>query len=90
MKGNPEAIAAVRNGAVVYHSRSKPMVFGLFAIVLATFLFSPSVAYSAACLVIMFFAVDFYGAVLHVVLDHPAFVNLPIIGAGCLEFQCVS
>ena len=37
----------------------------------------------------MFFAVDFYGAVLHVVLDHPAFVSYPIIGAGCLEFQCV-
>ena len=89
MKGNPEAIAAVRNGAVVYHSRSKPMVFGLFAIVMTTFFLAPTPSYALACLLLNYFVVDFYGAVLHVVLDYPAFVNLPIIGAGCLEFQCV-
>ena len=120
MKGNPEAIAAVKKGAIVYHHRSKlfmvvlvrsgggrelrkkpfscllithnecpppPIPHPQLAIVAWTFVTAPSVAYAAACLVIMFFAVDFYGAVLHVVLDHPAFVNYPIIGDGCLEFQ---
>ena len=89
MKGNPEAMAAVRAGATVYHNRSKPLVFALFGVILLTFAFAPSPLYAAACLAVMYVFVDFYGAVLHVVLDHPAFIDLPLIGAGCLEFQCV-
>ena len=35
----------------------------------------------------MFFYIDFYGGVLHHVLDEPANLELPIIGTACLEFQ---
>jgi hypothetical protein len=48
---------------------------------------SPSVPFAIGALVIMWFSVDLFGAVLHVVLDTAAFVNFPLIGAGCLEFQ---
>ena len=87
MKGNPEAIAAVAGGAVVYHRRSKAILAALAVMIGFTFVAAPSAAYAAALLAIMFVYVDFYGAVLHVVLDHPAFVTMPIIGDGCLEFQ---
>lgn len=87
MSDNREAILAVQRGAVVYHRRSQPMLVGAVAVVLAAFAMAPSVAYALASLAVMWVVVDFYGAVLHVVLDTPAFVEYPIIGAGCLEFQ---
>ena len=113
MKGNIEAITAVEKGAQVYHERSKTLLALLLALSLLTFFSSPSIAYSLLSILIMYIVVDFYGAVLHVVLgnrlklkvfpksdfvfhfyviiysfiDHPAFVNYPILGDGCLEFQ---
>ena len=35
----------------------------------------------------MFFYGDFYGGILHVVLDTPAFLDNPLVGQACLEFQ---
>jgi palmitoyl-[glycerolipid] 3-(E)-desaturase len=87
MKGCSEAIEAVSKGAVVYHHRSKALLGILATLALLTFTTSPSLSYSLCCLALMFVLVDLYGAVLHIVLDHPAFVNYPIIGDGCLEFQ---
>jgi palmitoyl-[glycerolipid] 3-(E)-desaturase len=87
MKGNAEAIAAVRAGAIVYQQRSRLAVAAYALIIAACLVNSPSLGFTLFSLVVMAFVVDLYGAVLHVVLDHPSFVDYPIIGPGCLEFQ---
>jgi len=43
-----------------------------------------------SCLIsfaVMFVAYDIYSGVLHIVLDHPGFITMPIMGQACLEFQ---
>ncbi len=87
MKEHPEALNAVKAGAVVYQQRSEVFVGGLIMVLFYCFATSPSLAYTAMALGLMYFHVDFYGAVLHVVLDHPPFIQMPVIGPGCLEFQ---
>ena len=84
---NPEAIEAVRKGDIVYHPCNQ-FVVGMFILYIG-FAFSgaPSWAHVFGSVFLMFFAVDFYGAVLHVLLDTPAFIGFPIIGPACLEFQ---
>ena len=37
--------------------------------------------------VVFYFYIDFYSGILHVVLDNPRFVRLPLIGVPCVEFQ---
>eukprot|EP00004_Rigifila_ramosa_P008843 TRINITY_DN2027_c0_g1_i1.p1 TRINITY_DN2027_c0_g1~~TRINITY_DN2027_c0_g1_i1.p1 ORF type:complete len:312 (+),score=46.02 TRINITY_DN2027_c0_g1_i1:74-937(+) len=88
LHGNKEALAAVKAGAIVYHQRSKAAValYSLMAIYMLVW-GTPSLTYSLCALALMMIFVDLYGAVLHVVLDHPAFIDMPIIGPGCLEFQ---
>jgi hypothetical protein len=71
----------------VYQERSHAAVYFFWAVIAACLCLSPSPAYLALSLGLMLVYVDFYGAVLHVVLDHAPFVDLPIISAGCLEFQ---
>lgn len=34
-----------------------------------------------------FIYIDVFGAVLHIVLDNPRFIHLPLLGEACLEFQ---
>ena len=85
-----ESIKAVTEGAIVYHHRSKLILALLFTLLPAVaFICIPQVGliYTAVCVLTMMAVVDVYGAVLHVVLDHPPFVTDPIIGPGCLEFQ---
>ena len=48
---------------------------------------APSWKYSLFCLALMFVYVDLYGGILHIVLDNPEFLRLPLIGTGALEFQ---
>ena len=72
---------------MVYQERSHEAVYLYWAIIAWCLYCSPTPAYLALCMGLMMLYVDFYGAVLHVVLDHAPFVELPIISAGCLEFQ---
>ena len=72
---------------MVYQERSHLAVYFFWAVIGACLWLSPTPAYLALCVGLMMVYVDFYGAVLHVVLDHAPFVDLPIISAGCLEFQ---
>lgn len=37
--------------------------------------------------VLMFFWYDFYSGLLHIVLDNPEFIQYPVLGTPCLEFQ---
>lgn len=42
---------------------------------------------TALSMVTIFVGYDFYSGMLHVVLDHPSNIALPILGQPCLEFQ---
>lgn len=82
---------AVRQGAQVYHHRHRWLVVVYALMSLFSLYQAPSVVLGAVSLAIMWVVVDVYGAVLHVVLDEPAFINAPIIkdliGPAALEFQ---
>ena len=77
-------------GAPVYQLRSAVMVYtyaistALLIIKGATMLHPMT---TLLCLITMFIGYDFYSGVLHVVLDHPDNIALPILGQPCLEFQ---
>lgn len=87
----PEAVKAVKGGAQVYHRRTRALVYGVGVLAVAMLAGAPSAAFAAAALAAMWIVTDVYGAVLHVVLDTPEFINAPIvsavIGPACLEFQ---
>jgi hypothetical protein len=77
-------------GAPVYQLRCAPLVY------LYVFIAIGLVAYGAsrlspmvtlACVTCMFLGYDVYSGVLHVVLDHPANIAVPVLGQPCLEFQ---
>jgi hypothetical protein len=87
-KGKGVEFEEVRRGAQVYHRRFRSFVYGLGLLSLYfVTIGAPSVAAAVVSIVLMYFWVDLYGAVLHVVLDNPKFIRLPGIDAGCLEFQ---
>jgi hypothetical protein len=46
---------------------------------------SPIMTFST--IIIMFLYYDFFSGVLHLVLDEPKFIGMPLIGDACLEFQ---
>eukprot|EP00386_Alphamonas_edax_P012640 GDKI01039365.1.p1 GENE.GDKI01039365.1~~GDKI01039365.1.p1 ORF type:complete len:285 (+),score=72.77 GDKI01039365.1:89-943(+) len=87
LKSAPQAVAAVRNGAQVYHNRSMVCVVSYLVLAFYFLYNAPNVMYGVAAVIAAWMFVDFYGGVLHVVLDHPPFVDYPVISAGCLEFQ---
>ena len=71
----------------VYQRRFKPMVFAVIATIVVGFAWTPSVPALAFTFVALYFYIDFYSGVLHVVLDNPAFCELPVVGVPCVEFQ---
>ena len=72
---------------MVYQERSHLAVYFYFAVIVGCLWMAPSPAFLALSLALMMLHMDLYGAVLHVVLDHAPFIDLPIISPGCLEFQ---
>lgn len=86
----PEFSAVFERGQTVYFHRVKLMV-GVYSSI-AAWMISVGLRELGALPVllmagIMFVFYDYYSGVLHIVLDHPNHINLPIIGQGCLEFQ---
>ena len=86
----PEFSAVLERGQTVYFHRVKLMV-GVYSSI-AAWMISVGLRELGALPVllmagIMFVFYDYYSGVLHIVLDHPNHINLPIIGQGCLEFQ---
>lgn len=77
-------------GYPVYQMRSAFMVYlyslGTFALIVYG-MSKISLFASALSVSIMFLGYDLYSGVLHVVLDHPYNISLPILGQPCLEFQ---
>ncbi len=75
------------NDHEVYRKRFKPFV--LLVLGLCVFGVAQTTNPLALLLtaVFFYFYIDFYSGVLHVVLDNPRFVKLPLIGVPCVEFQ---
>jgi palmitoyl-[glycerolipid] 3-(E)-desaturase len=84
-------VAAVRDGTVsVYKKRWTliPPVVGITSILVIAYSAITSGAWTAAiAMVFMFFWYDFFSGVLHITLDNSDFINLPLLGPPCLEFQ---
>ncbi len=72
---------------MVYQERSHLAVYFYFVVIVGCLWMAPSPAFLALSLALMMLHMDLYGAILHVVLDHAPFIDLPIISPGCLEFQ---
>eukprot|EP00977_Amphora_coffeiformis_P018789 scaffold6722_cov173-Amphora_coffeaeformis.AAC.8 len=77
-------------GSPVYQLRSSVLVYA-YAIGTALLILKGATMLhpltTALCVLTMFLGYDFYSGVLHVVLDHPDNIALPILGQPCLEFQ---
>lgn len=71
----------------VFKKRSYPLLYFYWSIVLVGLLRGPSIPFILGALVLTYMYMELYGAVLHIVLDNPTFLNLPVIGEPCLEFQ---
>lgn len=77
-------------GSPIYQPRSHAMVYVLSAIGAAFFfrgVWCCGLPCAALCLVATYLIYDAYSGVLHVALDDPHNLSLPIIGQPCLEFQ---
>ena len=85
----PEILYILRTRSSVYKSRSislPPFIALSSCLTLLYFLFTHPL--SCLCsIATMFLYYDFFSGVLHIVLDEPTFIGLPILGEPCLEFQ---
>lgn len=71
----------------VYRKRFKPIVWMVLALCVYGVVQTAQPLALLATFVVFYFYIDFYSGVLHVVLDNPRFVTLPLIGVPCVEFQ---
>lgn len=86
----PMAMGGIWSGTPIYHQR--PLLPTLMVTAIGTYMFIDGSAAlglwrTLFCVVLSFFAYDFFSGVLHVVLDEPKNINMPIIGQPALEFQ---
>lgn len=71
----------------VFKHRIWPLMYIYWAYTVYGILTGPSLAFALGAFVLTYLYIDLYGAVLHIVLDNPNFLKLPLIGEACLEFQ---
>jgi len=74
-------------GVYVYKARSVPLLVTLLAVSTIAVLQAPSLLALLGWCAFMYVYLDFYGGVLHYVLDHTDNLRLPVVGPACLEFQ---
>ena len=77
-------------GTPVYQMRCAYMVYLYLlgtSVLIACGVSKISLVATAMSVTIMFVGYDLYSGILHVVLDHPNNISLPILGQPCLEFQ---
>lgn len=93
---SPEFVAGSRPksvlwaGVPIYEVRTGYLPFVYMAIASGMIAYGTShtsLATTLLCGIAMFVLYDFYSGILHVVLDCPANIALPVIGQPCLEFQ---
>ncbi len=84
----PEEMAWVaENDHSVYQRRFKPFVLFILGLSAYGILQTSNPLLLLGVFVFLYFYIDFYSGVLHVVLDNPRFCRLPLIGVPCVEFQ---
>jgi hypothetical protein len=85
-----QSMTALTAGLPVYVIRSAPLVYFYLALGVVLFIMGASQLnplVSLVCMGTMFLGYDIYSGILHVVLDHPSNIALPVLGQACLEFQ---
>ena len=85
---SPEVDAVYNGKCVVYKNRNTfiPIIFSTVSIsILLIHYNSPWTILTAG--LFSFFWYDFFSGILHVVLDNPQFIKVPILSEPCLEFQ---
>lgn len=71
----------------VYHHRYEIFVWIMGMLAVHWIYNAPSRLFNLVFLTFFYFYGDIYSGILHIVLDHPAFLNVPLINVPCLEFQ---
>jgi hypothetical protein len=85
-----QPMTALTAGFPVYVIRSAPLVYFYLALGVVLFVMGASQLnplVSLLCIGTMFLGYDIYSGILHVVLDHPSNIALPVLGQACFEFQ---
>lgn len=83
-------MSILTSGAPIYVRRSSTLVIlysTIAAVCLASAVSRIGFGPTLLCAVVMFFGYDIYSGVLHIVLDCPRNIDLPLLGQPCLEFQ---
>ena len=83
----PEMAWVAEHDHQVYQRRFEPMVWAVLALSAYGILQTEQLLSLLAVFAFLYLYIDFYSGVLHVVLDNPRFVRLPLIGVPCVEFQ---
>merc|ERR1719376_1154381 len=77
-------------GKPIYVSRNDYFSFtllGISAFMILKHAVALDTLHTIICILVSYFWYDLYSGILHVVLDEPANISLPLIGQPCLEFQ---
>ncbi|EKU21687.1 kua-ubiquitin conjugating enzyme hybrid localization domain-containing protein [Nannochloropsis gaditana CCMP526] len=77
----------VRRGNPVFKHRWMVLLYAYWALTGAGLLRCPSLAFGMSAFIITYLYIELYGAILHVNLDNPSFLFLPVLWEACLEFQ---
>ena len=85
-KLGPEVLAALHQGKTVYLKRL--IFFPLLMSCLSLYWISNNSFWeNIAIFFVSYFWYDIFSGMLHIVLDNPEFIEMPILGQPCLEFQ---
>ncbi len=84
---SPEIDAVLNKNQIVYHKRitAFPILISLISALMIAY--NANSIMTPLAVLISFIWYDFFSGVLHVVLDNPDFISLPLLGQPCLEFQ---
>ena len=63
------------------------LLYAYWAFTVYGILTGPSLAFTLFAYIITYFYIELYGSVLHVVLDEPLNLTLPLLWDACYEFQ---
>jgi len=79
--------ALVRAGSPVFKHRWMLLLYSYWVLTAWGLLRAPSLGFVVGAFLVTYLYIELYGAVLHVNLDNPSFLSLPVLWEACLEFQ---
>jgi hypothetical protein len=77
----------VREGHTVFKKRSYALLYFYWVVIAIGLLRGPSIPFVLGAFLSAYVYMELYSAVLHIVLDNPAFLRIPGLDEPCLEFQ---